>query len=174
MNISYYFYHYLTLIIQIVIVMNRFMIFAGSYSSKAEGVVKALDDAYPDNDWIVYVGAGSAGWAYSYNGWDVLDKRRFCGSNDLLVFGREKKGCRKSVQAAAKLLQLGALADATTAIQARDLMKAREEVYDLDYDLIFVYSSSLGSSWHYIHSLGCYSPVYRNGFLSLWDGRATD
>ena len=121
----------------------------------------------------MYVGA-DWGWAYSHYGWDVLDKRRFCGSNDLLVFGREKKGCRKSVQAAAKLLQLGALADAKTAIQARDLMKAREGVYDLDYDLIFVYPNSSGSSWRYIHSLGCYSPVYRNGFWSLWDGRATD
>jgi len=146
----------------------------GGYSARAKGVIDSLAKAYPDNDWIVYVGADWAGWAYSYNGWDVLDHRRLCGTNDLLVFGREKKICIKSTDKAAKLLQSGAMTDAKNVVEARDLMKSREDVYDLANDLIFVYPANGGSSWRYVHYLGCYSSVYKNGFWSLWDGRATD
>ena len=152
---------------------NDLFTFVGGYAARAGGVINSLDSAYPDYDWIVYVGPDS-GWAYTYYGWDVLDKRRLCGSYDLIVFGREKKVCRKSTQKAAQLLQSGAMADAKNAIEARELMISREGVYDLDYDLIFVYPANSGSSWRYIHYLGCYSFVNRNGLWSLWDGRATD
>jgi len=145
----------------------------GGYSARAKGVIESLAQAYPDNDWIVYVGA-DWGWAYSSSGWEVLDHRRLCGTYDLVVFGREKKICRKSTDKAAQLLQSGAMTDAKNAAEARDLMKSREGVYDLDYDLIFVYPANSGSSWYIVHYLGCYSCVYKNGFWSLWDGRATD
>ena len=72
------------------------------------------------------------------------------------------------------MLQSGAMTDAKNVVEARDLMKSREDVYDLANDLIFVYPANGGSSWRYVHYLGCYSSVYKNGFWSLWDGRATD
>ena len=148
-------------------------ILEGTRNTKSHHVINALMSAYPSNDWVVLVIQGGA-WAYSYKGWDGLRKDNLCGPYDFLVFGRKRKYCSKSTDKAAALLQRGALVDARTPAQARDLMIQRQGVYDLSYDLISVYGEPLASAWWWYGYSQCIDYQIRNGMVSIWSGNATD
>ena len=60
---------------------------------------------------------------------------------NLLVWGRPSEGCTNNGQSAASLLQRGAMTDAINLEDARDLMKSREYIYNLHYDLILKFYS---------------------------------
>ena len=149
------------------------LILLGNKNTKAHQVIRALISAYPKNDWVVLVIQGG-GWAYAYKGWDSLRKDDLCGPYDLLVFGRSRKYCSKSTDAAAKLLQHGALVDGKSPAHVRDLMIQRQGVYDLSYDYISVYQSAYGVAWYYYGYQQCVDAQVRNGYVSIWSGSATE
>ena len=87
---------------------------------------------------------------------------------DLLVWGRPSKGCTNNVDAAASLLQSGAMNDATELEEARDLMKSREYIYNLHYDLIFVFYSGVYNN--YLVQTCANEENNVNSMYSFWSG----
>ena len=88
---------------------------------------------------------------------------------DLLVWGRTPGiGCYQNVEASASLLQRGAMTDATSLEGARDLMKSREYIYSLHYDLILTFNSGTWRDWLVQSCANDESDV--NSMYSLWSG----
>lgn len=87
---------------------------------------------------------------------------------DLLVWGRPAQGCSNNVESAASLLQRGAMMDATGLEEARDLMKSRESIYSLHYNLILTFYSGAWNDWLVQTCANDESNV--NSMYSLWSG----
>jgi len=141
----------------------------GDRVTKADAVFDALKVSYPSYNWVVFVTEAENGWAYNYAGWESLAEQSLCGPMDLLVWGRTpSKGCYSSVDAAASLLQKGAMTDAANLEGARDLMISRESIYNLHYDLILTFYSGTWRDWLVQTCANDESNI--NGMYSLWSG----
>jgi len=140
----------------------------GDRRTKSKAVLDALMVSYPSYHWVVFVTEEENGWSYAYDGWECLDERSLCGPMDLLVWGRPSKGCTNDVDAAASLLQSGAMNDATELEEARDLMKSREYIYNLHYDLIFVFYSGVYND--YLVQTCANEENNVNSMYSFWSG----
>ena len=122
-----------------------------------------------EHGWVIFVTEAKHGWAYTYKGWESLSERNLCGPMDLLVWGTTPgKSCYSGVEKAASLLQRGAMRDARSTTQARNLMMSREHVYHLHYNLILTYDSGTWATYMVQSCVNYERNV--NGMSSIWSG----
>ena len=140
--------------------------------TKVYAVLDALIDSYPYDSLMVFATDDKNGYA-AVHGWDVLHKRELCGPHDLLVFKRSNSGCRCDVKEPATLLQKGAMYDASSLEQSRDLMNSRASIYGLRSSLVINFGPR-GPAWanHLIQKCTNRVENVRN-LHSFWHGDCT-